>query len=258
MFDWLRQFPDLLLIALAAVVSISLVALTGLLPPRHGTVPPSPASVSALEAYKIIVSFTAILLSFALVQAVGALRSTEINVSREAGAINMLDRLLTRYGIQTTNAIRPILFAYGQSLVMADWPAMQQGKGSPVTTGKLRAVNRAIQTLESGQPSKPLIYAEMLKQLDTINDSRQERIDSSSVGLPQVLWEATSALSGILLLLSYFIRMPARLIAIGCHAVAISMLTIVVFTVDQPFKGQTSTSPAAIERVLTAIQGRTD
>lgn len=62
MFDWLRQFPDLVVIALAAAVSMSLVALTGSLPPRHGTALPSAGSNSALEAFKVIVSFTAILL----------------------------------------------------------------------------------------------------------------------------------------------------------------------------------------------------
>lgn len=108
MFDWLRQFPDLVVIALAAAVSMGLVALTGLLPPRNGTALPSAGSNSALEAFKVIVSFTAILLSFLLVQAVGALRSTETNVSREAGALNTLDRVLTRYHTPATDAIRPV------------------------------------------------------------------------------------------------------------------------------------------------------
>ena len=258
MFDWLRQFPDLVLIALAAVVSLGLVALTGLLHPRRGTVVPSAVSTSALEAFKVIVSFTAILLSFSLVQAVGALRSTEANVSREAGALNTLDRVLTRYGTPATDAIRPALLAYGQSLVRADWPAMQRGEGSAVVTGHQRIVNKAIQTLEGGLPSKPSLYAEMLKQLDTVNDTRQERIDGSAVGLPRVLWEAIGALAAILLALSCLIRMPSRLVAIGGHAMAIGMLTMLVFVVDQPFKGQTATSPAAIERVLLAIQGRAD
>lgn len=193
-----------------------------------------------------------------MVQAVGALRSTETNVSREAGALNTLDRVLTRYHTPATDAIRPVLLAYGQSLAKVDWPAMQRGEGSAAVTEQQRAVNRAIQTLEGGLPSKPSLYVEMLKQLDIVNDTRQERVDGSSVGLPRVLWEVVSALSAILVALSCFIRMPTRLIAIGGHAMAIGMLTMLVFVVDQPFKGQTSTSPAAIERVLLAIQARTD
>ena len=193
-----------------------------------------------------------------MVQAVGALRSTETNVSREAGALNTLGRVLTRYHTPATDAIRPVLLAYGQSLAKVDWPAMQRGEGSAAVTEQQRAVNKAIQTLEGGLPSKPSLYVEMLKQLDIVNDTRQERVDGSSVGLPRVLWEVVGALSAILVALSCFIRMPARLIAIGGHAMAIGMLTMLVFVVDQPFKGQTSTSPAAIERVLLAIQARTD
>ena len=186
------------------------------------------------------------------------MRSTETNVSREARALNTLGRVLTRYHTPATDAIRPVLLAYGQSLAKVDWPAMQRGEGSAAVTEQQRAVNKAIQTLEGGLPSKPSLYVEMLKQLDIVNDTRQERVDGSSVGLPRVLWEVVGALSAILVALSCFIRMPARLIAIGGHAMAIGMLTMLVFVVDQPFKGQTSTSPAAIERVLLAIQARTD
>lgn len=258
MFDWFRQFPDMVLIAAAAATSLGLVALTGLLPPRDGSEPPSPTSASALQAYEVIVAFTAILLSLALVQAVGELRTTEIAVSREAGAINMLDRVLTRYGTPGTVAARPLLAAYGASLVTAEWPAMQRGEDSDATAVRLRAVNRAVQTLEGGLPSKPVLYAEMLKQLDAMNDARQERLDSNAVGLPRVLWEAAGALSAVLLLLTCFIRVRSRMITVGGHAMAIAVLATLVFVVDQPFKGQTFIGPDSIERVLTAIQARTE
>lgn len=256
MIDWLRQFPDLLLISLCAGVSIGALALTGVLGSSAAQETPTARSSTALEAYKVIVSFTAILLSFALVQAQGALRTAESGVSREAGALNTLDRVLTRYGSSATNSIRPLLLGYGRSVVGEDWPAMQRGGGATATTDRQRSINRAIQTLEDGRPSKPVLYAEMLKQLDTLNDSRQERVDGSSVGLPRVLWEANGVLCAVLLLLSCFIRMPSRLIAIGGHGVALATLIALVFVVEEPFKGHTASRPAPIERVLMAMQER--
>ena len=255
MIDWLADQPNLLVILMASGAALLLVMATSVFR-RHASVD-EPGSKAALEAYKIIVTFTAITLSFSLVQAQTALVAADAAASREAGALNQLDRVLLRYQTPGADAIRPLLRTYVAAVLTNDWPALQKGTGSAEGRTSLGALNRAVQTLDGGMAVKPQLYAEMLKQLDGINDSRQERNDLSGVSLPLVLWEAIGALVGILLLLSSQIRTEGRLIAIGGHAVAVAVLMALVFIVDRPYRGEGSVSPAPIERVLATIKART-
>ena len=253
--EQLRDLPDILIIGIAAAAALAAVAATGLVARR---VPDSPKSPAALEAYKIIVTYTAILLSFTLLQAQNTLRLTEGAVSREAGAMNQLDRVLLRYRSPGTDRIRPMLHDYMGSVLHDDWPAMRMGSGAEQTAAKLATLNRAVQTLDGDGPVKPQLYAEMLKHLDSLNDARQERVDGSSAGVPPVLWLATSALFAVLLVLSSLIRVPGRLVGIGGHAIALAVLWALAFIVDEPYRGETAVSPAPIERVLATAQTRAD
>lgn len=254
--DTIRDLPDLVIIFLVSAIALALVALTGLVARqlRHD----SPRSPAALEAYKIIVTYTAILLSFTLLQAQNTLRLTEGAVSREAGSMNQIDRVLLRYRTAGTDRIRPLLHDYMRSVLNDEWPAMRRGGGSPTTAARLATLNRAVQTLDSDGPVKPQLYAEMLKHLDGLNDSRQERVDGSSAGVPPVLWLATTSLCVVLLFLSALIRVPGRLVAIGGHAIAIALLWALAFIVDEPYRGETAVSPAPIERVLATALSRAD
>lgn len=255
MIDWVADQPNMLVILLASGVALLLVTVTGVF--RRHTPDDQPRSKAALEAYKIIVTFTAIMLSFSLVQAQTALVAADAAASREAGALNQLDRVLLRFQTPGTEAIRPLLRDYVTAVLTFDWPALRKGVGSAEGGARLRALNRAVQTLDGGVSAKPQLYAEMLKQLDGINDARQERTDRSGVALPVMLWEAIRALTVILLLLSAQIKTEGRLIAIGGHAVAVAVLMALVFIIDHPYRGEGSVSPAPIERVLSTIKART-
>lgn len=254
MIDTLRNLPTIELLLVSLATTIVLLLGTGLVARQMR--PGSPNTQAALEAYKIIVTFTAILLSFTLVQAETAKKSAEALVSREAGAMNQLDRLLIRYQTPGAADIRPLLKAYMASVVEQDWPAMRAGKATTTANKLLAPLNRAVTTLDGGISAKPQLYAEMLKQLDTINDARLERIDSSDSGVSDVIWQANGALCLVLLTLSALINLPGRLVAIGGHAVAIAILLSITFAVDQPYRGEVSVGPDPIVRALASVEAR--
>ena len=255
MLEWFRDLNAIALMGFVALVALGLVMITGLVARR---LQPQPShSTAALDAYKIIVSFLAILLSFSLVQANALLRSSDMAVSTEAGAMNQLDRILVRVRMPSTDAIRPKLLEYMQSVLDKDWPAMRRGHDNSEAQPLLGSLNRAVLTLTPADlGDRPQLFAEIAKYLDLLNDSRQSRMDSVHVGLPAVLWDTTAILCTILLVLSAMIDVPARLVALGGHAVSIGVLLALTFAVDQPHRGSVSTSPAPIERVLDLVRTR--
>lgn len=256
----LRHIPDPAVVALFTLLAFAAVAISGWVTARLlGIKPVAARSLGALEAYKIVVTFTGIVLGFSLVQTQSNYRNTELAVSREAGTINQLDRVLLRYGPETNPVIRSVLHDYAVAVAQKDWPAMQEGREAPEVSATLARLNRAIQTLnDTTRATHPQLYAEMLRLLDALNDARQERIDHAQLGLSATLWEAIFGLLAILLILSSLIHMPSRIVAIGGHALALGILCSLVYIIDEPFNGETSVTADPIIRVITTIEARQD
>lgn len=254
MFDRLYDFPAVLVIAGAGLLGLLIIMLTG--PIARRTPPNASTSASALDAYKIIVTFTAILLSFSLVQANGLVHAGDSAVSVEAGALNQLDRVLLRYRSPQTDAIRVRLHVYIHAVLDQDWPAMSFGKTSSPAQARLGDLNRAVIEMSDQAGIKSQLYAEILKQLDVTNDTRQARMDSVTASLPVVFWQAIGILCLVLVGLSARIETPGRLTALGGHAIAIAVLTSLTFLVDQPHRGTISVSAAPIARTLTQVLAR--
>jgi len=63
------------------------------------TVPNKDRADYIIRAQSTLITVTALLLAFSLVQAQGNLRKTEELVANEASTFNTLDRLLPRYGV---------------------------------------------------------------------------------------------------------------------------------------------------------------
>ena len=257
MVSWLYDFPASALMFFASGTALALVLLTGLVARQLPTQPAR--SAAALDAYKVIVSFLAILLSFSLVQANALLRAADVAISAEAGAMNQLDRFLVRSHTTMTDAVRPRLQSYMQAVLKQDWPAMRQGLNASDAQSVLGNLNRAVMSLTPADlGAKAQFYPEIIKYLDAINDARQARMDSVDAGLPAVLWETTWILCTVLIVLAALNDAPSRLVALGGHAIAIGVLLALTFAVDKPHRGTVSTTPAPIERVLALVQARAD
>jgi len=261
MLNWLYDLGDFWIAALfggGVVVCLLLVPIIG---NRLGlTVPNNDRGDSYFHvaaAQEALVTLTALILTFSLVEVQNNLRTTEVLVAKEAGQLNSMDRQLFRYGDPKVSEIRALLWAYLESIVHDEWPALRAGSRSPRTTDAVQTLARAVFALDPQPGRQTTIYDKLLASLDELADLREHRISASELQLPIEFWYLTLTLFAIMIILSAMIEpVSFAMVSIAAQGIAIALLAALVFSTDSPFKGGTSVSPTPIEHALTLMKAR--
>jgi hypothetical protein len=262
MLDSLYTLPDLAISAIfGTVMFIAVAFLPYLLRPLLRVTTDKDTVDFATRAQTTVIGFLAIVLSFSLVNAQLNLRNVDALVSREAAAINQMDRLLLRYSDPKVAEMRSLLAAYAQSIVNVDWPLLTQGNQSELASKSSQTfgpLSRAVYSITPLAGRQTEIYGQILKQIDDLSEMRSQRIEAANIRLPDIFWNVIFALFSLLVVLAVLIEPTlGRLVAIGGQAMAVALLLSLVFIFDQPFKGQTRIGPDAIIKVIGIMKNRT-
>ncbi|SJZ77828.1 Protein of unknown function [Enhydrobacter aerosaccus] len=260
MIDWLYTFPELLLLILPVTTLVLLMVVLPRLIHRIPWLTPSDGNTDfVLRMQATLFTMTSLVLTFTLVQADINFRQADNLVSSEAAKIDQLDRLLTRYGDESARDVRPLLHAYARSIVEKEWPAMLKDKGDPETGKAFAPISRRILTINPTNSRETLILGEMLKALDTIADARASRLNMITIALPPIYWIVVCFAICMLLFVSSTIQQtPFRTTVLAAQAAVVGAFLGFVFTMDQPFKGETAIGPDAIVQVLARMEARTE
>jgi hypothetical protein len=259
MTHWLYALPELLLIALGAGgLAVAVIYLPKLVQRVPFLAPTDAGLEFVIRMQAPLFTMTALVLTFTLVEAERNYRQIESNITAEASQISQLDRLLARFGDPAAQASRPLLLAYARSIVNDEWPAMlRRGEGSNKTRFAFTGVSRVVLALDPAPGRQALIYAEMLKSLDLIAQSRDARLDSLAVGLPGIYWAVILFSVLVLLLVSCTIpRTPFRTTVLAGQLAVLGAFVGFVFLMDSPYRGENAASPDTISRAVAAMEQR--
>jgi hypothetical protein len=248
----LHQWTDL------SILAVTVIVVTGLamLAPQVGRhVLRIPADKerddAAFDGYKALMSMTGVVLAFSLVQANNNLHSVEATVGKEAAAISTVDRVLSRIGKPELAALRPLVAAFGASVVNDEWPLLSDGERSAATDGFYSDLSRQIRAIGPDDAKQTSMYNELLKNLDDLSDLREEVLADSDYGLPKFFWITTCGLLIVGLVLASLTESSlTRTVGVGAPAAGVALLLAFVIIVDLPFEGETSVSPSPIQKAL--------
>ncbi len=210
-----------------------------------------------LSLFGSIITLSGLLIGFLLNQAQTNFREVQSLVSREAGQINNLDRLLVRYGDPAIASMRKELFDYMNSIVNDEWDLLKSGLGSEKTHMLWRGISRKLLSLDPNTNRQTAIYTDIIKKSEEVAESREARIERSSVRLPNLFWVVIiicmTALLGINTLFlpsdSFFLGLKILPLTLG------ALISLLVIT-DQPFKGQSSVKPEPFYKIIESIKTR--
>lgn len=261
MIDWVYTFPEALLLALFAALLALLVVLLPRLIRRLPLFAPSEFNSDfVMRIQSPLFTMTSLVLAFTLVQADTNFRQVDTLLSSEAAQINQLDRMLTRYGDSQASEIRPLLHAYARSIVTDEWPTMlRDHHGEEATRLAFMPISRHVLAMNPSGGRQSLIFAEMLKSLDAIAESRASRLNNVKLGLPAIYWEVMLFAVALLVLVSCTINQtPFRAVILAAQMAVLGAFVGFVVDMDQPFKGPTSVKPDALAEVISVMKSRTE
>lgn len=260
LFNWIYKRSN---VQILIILVLFFVILLDLLPRFLQSIPffaPTEDSTRlGLSLFGSIITLSGLLIGFLLNQAQTNFREVQSLVSREAGQINNLDRLLARYGDSSIDPMRKELFAYMNSIVYDEWDLLKNGQGSPKTHMLWRGLSRKLLSLEPQTNRQTAIYTDILKKAEEVAESRESRIERSSVRLPNLFWVVIIicmlALLGINTLFtpsnSFFLGLKILPVTLG------ALISLLVIT-DQPFKGQSSVKAEPFLKIIESIKTRTE
>jgi hypothetical protein len=207
------------------------------------------------SAFGTVISMLSVVLAFSLVQANNTLREFQNKVTKEAAALEALDRTLLTIGKPGFAQLRPRLAAYAQSIVTDEWPRLADGERSAITDDLFNALAKGVHDLSPDDARQQTMYAELVKTLDELADLREELLagaDPETSGLPVFFWSTILGLITVAFCLAMLtIPTLGRTVAVGAAAAAIALLLAFVIIVDIPFEGDTSVSSRPLQKALT-------
>ncbi len=178
-------------------------------------------------------------------------------VDTEASQLNKLDQLLVRYGGKDSNLIRQNLLEYTESIVKDEWNELSSGNRSEITQEKWMALSRSIVKMSSSNDRASSLVNEIIKNFESITESRDSRIGTASLKIPQVF-----GLSIILLFLAKILLFNCyetskeQVFSLSFEMAILSVLIAVTFILDESYARTTRAGPQPIQETIQFMKSR--
>jgi hypothetical protein len=257
-FNWVYRRSNIqILIMLIVFFLILLDLMPRLLQNLPAFAPTQDSTRLGLSLFGSIITLSGLLIGFLLNQAQTNFREVQALVSQEAGRINNLDRLLTRYGDPAIAQIRKELFEYMNSIVVDEWPNLVKGEGSEKTHMLWRGISRKIMALEPSTNRQTAMYTDIIKKSEEVAESREARIERASIRLPGLFWIVILiCMFALLCINTLFVPSDSFVLGLKILPITLGALISLLVITDQPFKGQSSVKPDAFYKIIESIKTR--
>lgn len=237
----------LILVAAAEVYSIGLMILF-----RTRMGPDRLALNNEVAGFKFAVVgvFYAVLLAFVVVAVWEDYRDTEGAVRNEAKALVDLHQASYALPQDVGDTVRKHLVSYTEQVRDREWLAMGKGLSSNSAASELHNLG---ETILLAKADNVAVHHHVIDLLTTINDNRNERLDSSDGTVPTVLWVVLVA--GALITLGYpsffgSSNITAQVLMTAALAALVALTAFVAVVLDYPFTGDVQISRAPFEASL--------
>jgi hypothetical protein len=182
--------------------------------------------------------------------AVGAWQNhsnAEAIVTREATRIAALYRDLTVYPEPHRRELVALLGEYVRFVIEDAWPAQQEGGVNTDGVPRIAAIFQRLSQFEPVTPSQVALHQEALRELNAFYEARRERLDAVNGGLPESIWYVLVVGSALMIGVTWLFFIPRRSMQLSLTlflAVSMGLMVFLTVSMDHPFRGLTSVSPA--------------
>lgn len=258
MLDFLYGYPNWLIGALFVAVALGasmtlMFGLRAVLPIRDD----KETFDITIRVMPTVLSLTAFVLAFSVVQANTELARAAKIAADEATGIGQLDRLMVRFDPAATQPARAALVAYARSIVDDEWPHMRAGHdgfGHDRTRQFMQAFNDALHRLQLDAGRNVPVIHEIIQHADQVEDLRDTRLREAREAIPGLFWVVILVLTLLMMALGAFLRPTlTNVVMVASQGAAIGLLSAFLFMLDHPFMGERSITPWMLERVITTL-----
>lgn len=152
--------------------------------------------------------------------------------------------------------IREEIKQYIENIIHDEWPLMSKRDPSLQTSEQLKALWNSYYTVQLDTPNQQIWYAESIKKLNQLVDTRLARILGAEDSLSEEMW--TFLFLGaitLVLFISFFgvENIRAHVFLGSILAISTAYLLFLIHSLDTAYTGKIQVSPDALERILKTL-----
>jgi hypothetical protein len=202
----------------------------------------------------------AVILAYVVLAAFESFNNAKCGAEEEATTLVQLSRTVEFFPPAKEAPIEGVLICYGRAVINDEWPAMKEGKRSPVVQTWVNRFQDGLKQLHPETPEQEAAFLQLLEQQDKRTDARRARISEANRALPAPVWFflVLGALVTIGFALFFADRRESFLVQgsliAAVTAVVVSGLLLVWF-LDHPYENRSgSIKPDEMERQLLIVE----
>jgi hypothetical protein len=202
----------------------------------------------------------AVILAFVVLAAFQSFNDAKSGAEQEATTVLELSRTAEFFPPEDRDPIEAVLICYGRAVIHDEWPALKDGRRSPLVQTWVNGFQSDLKQLDPRTESQKAAFLQLLEQQDKRTDGRRERLSEANRSIPGPVWFVLGIGAVITVGFAFFFAdrregfiVQGTLIA-AITALVISGLLLVWF-LDHPYENASgSIKPDEMEREIAIVQ----
>jgi hypothetical protein len=195
----------------------------------------------------------AVFLAFIVIAVWQNFDRTSSGVQQEAIAVADLYRNSEAFAPEFNREVGNLLREYRQKVVQDEWKALAQGKGSPEVEKLVREIWALYTRYMPRNPTEQSFFDESVEKLKTFRELRRQRLMDAKTGIHVLLWVILIA-GGVVTVSFTFLfgveNLRAQMVMEIMLSAIIALILFTILSMDFPFSGSISVSPAPLQQIL--------
>ena len=197
----------------------------------------------------------AVLLGLLTVATFQTTKDLEDHIGQEASSLATIYRIADGYPEPLRSELRSLLRDYTLYVIEKDWPAHRKGRVLIGGEHRLQVIRQTLLSFEPKSKTQEVLHSEMLQYLNAMTVSREERLNSVSVNIPNVLWYVVIIGAGITIVFLWMLHMDLipQILLGGITAFFLGIMTFLIYAMDHPLQGAVSVSAGPFQEVYDQV-----
>ena len=197
----------------------------------------------------------AVLLGLLTVATFQNTKDLQDNVGREASGLSTIYRTTDGYPEPLRGELKAELRDYTHYVIDKDWPAHQRGIVPTGGEHRLQVFRATLMSFEPATKTQELLHTELLRYLDAMMVSREQRLETVNAAIPRVLWYVVviGAFLTIAVLWMLHMELVPQILLGGITAFFLGIMIFLIYAMDHPLQGAVSVPPDSFQSVYDLV-----
>jgi len=197
----------------------------------------------------------AVLLGLLTVATFQTTKDLQDHLGQEASILATIYSSAAGYPEPLRSELRSQLRDYTRYVIEKDWPAYRQAWVPIGGEHRLQVIRQTLLSFEPKTKTEEALHSEVLRYLDAMTASREERLSAVDAAIPGVLWYVVIIGAFITIVFLWMIHMDLapQILLGGITAFFLGIMTFLIYAMDHPLQNAVGISAAPFQSVYDLV-----